>query len=685
MPLDHPRNAAEAALLDPAAVTIPPTHPRSAAASDQAEAAFAASFDAIGQIEPIIVRPDHAAPGRYILVHGARRLRLAAARGISVAAVIRADLTEAEAARDAVAANTVRAPLAPVDTWRAMLRLQDLGWPLADAAAALGFGERHARKLLKLGQLHPDLLAAIERDGLPNRDDWLAAVANAAPEAQAAALARQKGALDWWKLAQALAVRSIPRDLAVFDVATAGVAFVEDLFAEPGSPGQFVTHDVAGFVAAQKAALQAEVEASKGKLQLAEISKSGGIALPKGFEENWSWRYAEGKPPPRGTTGLVAVRDSGAIASLGIRKKADPKKPAKVAAGVSISLTSREGEDIDTEEEDAAPPPPKAKPRFTHAGMDLIAAAKTDALRAALRDRKPPPPARALRCLLLALAANNVRIGGPHAGEFEEIAAVAHAASDETAEGTFLLCRAAAEALARILTCGQPTKGQYDVRSGDAAEHVGALLDAITCLPRLDTPEILATASAEALRALAEGQGLDPKGTAKGLRERLAGKLDDMLPPEAQFVAPAPTVPLRLHAGTACAKEAGRKVCDCGWKMGEEGASCDLADWRHDLSRLGLTPEDVVEDGGEGRVWLFGPVAAEAPPPDKPAPTAARPFDCAWNLLDPCAEHGTTRCINQCPKHAAYLDWCATTEGKTVLRRSGVEQAPAQRRAGGKR
>jgi ParB family transcriptional regulator, chromosome partitioning protein len=136
MPLDHPRNAAEAALLDPADVAVPQDYPRAAAVADQAAAAFAASFAAVGQIEPIIVRPNLG--GGFLLVAGRRRLEACSAAGIAVAATIRRDLTEAEAMALAVATNTNRAPLAPVDTWRAMVRLQDLGWSSEDAAAALG-------------------------------------------------------------------------------------------------------------------------------------------------------------------------------------------------------------------------------------------------------------------------------------------------------------------------------------------------------------------------------------------------------------------------------------------------------------------------------------------------------------------------------------------------------------------
>jgi hypothetical protein len=97
--------------------------------------------------------------------------------------------------------------------------------------------------------------------------------------------------------------------------------------------------------------------------------------------------------------------------------------------------------------------------------------------------------------------------------------------------------RLAGEAIARILSI--PPKTSWG--SGNPPAHwIGAWTGAQAHLPRLDTPEFLATLSLDALRAAAHRAGQPSTGTAKALREQLAGQAADMTLPEAQFGAPGP-------------------------------------------------------------------------------------------------------------------------------------------------
>lgn len=96
----------------------------------------------------------------------------------------------------------------------------------------------------------------------------------------------------------------------------------------------------------------------------------------------------------------------------------------------------------------------------------------------------------------------------------------------------------AAEAAARMIVCA-PT-AQFGNTSGAAAEWIGIALEAHRDMPRLDTPEILATATGDTLRDAARAAGMTVGGSSKALRGRLAGHAEAMTLPGSAFAAPAP-------------------------------------------------------------------------------------------------------------------------------------------------
>lgn len=527
-----------------------PDNARRARPSGEEDVALATSIAAQGVLQPILVRRAPGNEGGYIVVDGERRWRVAVGLGH---AEIRAEVLEldtpAAATAAQAAANVVRAPMTPLDQWRVVVRLQEAGWPLDAAARALGLPERQARRLDRLGRLHPDVLAAIEAHGLPDPGN-LGVIAMAPPEVQARAIARKdawsgSGAdrrPTWWRIAERCRTDRIPRARAIFDVELAGVAFEEDLFAEPGSEEQFTTTDVAGFMEAQRAALAARAERAKRPLHVVEWdARAHAPALPKGWRREYDW---DGKGAvPKGAERFASIIPSGYLIGKVVEIAASPPQRA---------ATTTTAEEEGTPGDDGAAAPARAESGaggrgpITQRGRELVAAAKTTALRCALRDREPPPAEECLALLLLALCAANVTVEG------EQPDLYSNTRFDDLVTGLFgpdgrpvpavndvALRRLACEAVARILVVGPlPHRGKV---SGDAAEWIGARIGAEASLPPMDTPEVLATLRDDALREAAFLAGIEHTGlSTRALRQKLAHACPALRPPGAAFAAPPP-------------------------------------------------------------------------------------------------------------------------------------------------
>lgn len=547
------------------------------------------SMAELGQLDPLLVLrlgDDFDDAAEYEVKDGNRRLAAARALGwlaMEVAELPRRTAQFAQAA--ATAANMVRAPLAALDQWRAVVALQDRGYTLAAAAACLGLSDRQAAKLDRLGRLHPDVLKLIDETGELPSDHQLRIIASAPPELQKQAAAAKGAAggtgdnrwVNWQAIVEACYRRRIPRTAAIFDTAAAGVAFTQDFFAPEGSDEEWTTIDVAGFLAAQRAALEAQAAASKGRLVLAEENPRdpGTPTLPKG------WRASRGKPdkPTRRETvyACVSARTGAVVRITAIdevaekaREKAAKDKakaeakaaPIRSAIGtVATPLTptpdadddddGADPDDDDEEEEDDAPrptpPAPQPKAPMTKAGQVLLAKAKTEALRARLRDRTQPISNDILvPLLILALHASNVEIRG-----YDQEGAWGRDRGQDlvrrliTPDGHLQfdgaeLPHIAGEALARVLHMSSPDSSTYvNPGSGDIAEWIGAAIDAQARMPRLDTAELLATLSADKLKNAAALANMKFT-TATAAKRDLVGKLPDWRPDYTHFGAPGP-------------------------------------------------------------------------------------------------------------------------------------------------
>ena len=132
---------------------------------EAALAALAASIEATGVVQPLLVRP--LPDGSYELVAGERRWRAAQQAGLEkVPAVVR-DQAEAERLQAALIENMVREDLNPVEEARACSALvDDLGLTKEELAKRVGRSRPAVSNLIRLLELPDEALGLLESGDL---------------------------------------------------------------------------------------------------------------------------------------------------------------------------------------------------------------------------------------------------------------------------------------------------------------------------------------------------------------------------------------------------------------------------------------------------------------------------------------------------------------------------------------
>jgi ParB family transcriptional regulator, chromosome partitioning protein len=127
----------------------------------EALSALAASIEASGVVQPLLVRP--LSDGSYELVAGERRWRAAQQAGLEkVPAVVR-DQEQAQRLQAALIENMVREDLNPVEEARACAALvQELGLTKEELARRVGRSRPAVSNLIRLLELPDEMLAALE-------------------------------------------------------------------------------------------------------------------------------------------------------------------------------------------------------------------------------------------------------------------------------------------------------------------------------------------------------------------------------------------------------------------------------------------------------------------------------------------------------------------------------------------
>ncbi|HKG36275.1 MAG TPA: ParB/RepB/Spo0J family partition protein [Solirubrobacterales bacterium] len=162
--LPEPAAADELRDLPVALIKPNPNQPRTRFDEDSL-AGLAASIEASGVVQPLLVRP--LSDGSYELIAGERRWRAARQAGLErVPAVVR-DSAEAERIQTALVENMVREDLNPVEEARACAALvEDLGLSKEDLAKRVGRSRPAISNLIRLLDLPDEALELLERGEL---------------------------------------------------------------------------------------------------------------------------------------------------------------------------------------------------------------------------------------------------------------------------------------------------------------------------------------------------------------------------------------------------------------------------------------------------------------------------------------------------------------------------------------
>ncbi len=494
---------AELRSVDPRTLKPNPENPRTTPVPKEMDAQLAAGIAAIGILQPPVVREIN---GELVVRAGDRRVRAAIAAGKDLIDVYVLDGSADNDAMAALVENLQRVGMNPVDTWRAIDRLEQHGWNEDAIASTLGITVRAVRKLKLLGRLHPPMLDFMAKGSMPN-EEQLRAIVNAPLSDQEQVWKKfkpKKGHdVSWWELARALSKPRIPFSAAKFDDKLAeeyGVVWLDDLFAPAGEDGRYTVNGD-GFFAAQEAWMRDNLPNNGTVLTIGE---HGQAVLPKGAQRMW------GKPAKRDKIGHYVNPRSGEVETVVYReaekKKAADGKGAKNGGG---------GAD--------AGDAPKARPDVTQKGEAMIGDYRTDALHQALRETAVEDTTL-IALLVFALAGRNVSvqsgldsIEGCRDGIVQPLIEGGVLTADTTA-----IRAAARDMLAYALSCR--TNMSY---SGAMARIAGTAIGADAFLPTLATEEFLSCLSRQALERSAAEEGVRIEPRVKDTRAALVSRFKD--------------------------------------------------------------------------------------------------------------------------------------------------------------
>lgn len=153
-----------------------------------AETALRDSIAKTGQTTPVLLRPDPEASGKFRIIYGRRRVRAIQSLGLKVKAIIRDDLSEADAVVIQGQENSVRKDLSFLERARFLVAIEAEGFPRAVAIDALAIDKARASNYAKLGNTLPDSVSRLIGPAPAiGRDRWLSFVTafEACPDAVA--------------------------------------------------------------------------------------------------------------------------------------------------------------------------------------------------------------------------------------------------------------------------------------------------------------------------------------------------------------------------------------------------------------------------------------------------------------------------------------------------------------------
>ena len=471
--------------VDPRTLVVNPDNPRRSAANPVADEQMAAAIKVVGIIQPPVVKET---PAGLEIVVGERRVNGAIANDLATITVLVAEGSISDQAMAAIIENVVRAPLSPVDQWRAIDRLEAAGWNVEAISVTLALPTRTIRKLKLLASIHPPMLEHIAQGVMPTEAD-LRTIANAPLDEQAAVWKRRKPKkgepVIWYEISRALQKQRMPAKNAKFDDELAqafGITWLEDLFAPADEDSRYTTQ-VEEFLAAQQEWLNRCLPENGVILPL---DQWGQPKLPAKAQR----LHGEKQHKSNEQVGYYLETHTGEIRTI-------PFRPAETPAQTQGKPTA-----------DAPAQPNPTRAPVTKKGEALIGELRTTALHQALLAASID---NSTLIGLLALGADNVSVTAPVGSDDDGNRQTRNRAAASLTAGGVLsrdpeaLRGCARDMLAAVLSC------QVDgSNSGSVARHAGVAIDADHYLPSMATEEFLRCLSKTALNAAAEANAVAP-------------------------------------------------------------------------------------------------------------------------------------------------------------------------------
>ncbi len=549
--------------VDPRTLKVNPDNPRRMAAGEHADAQMVANIKAVGILQPPLVRPQ----GEDLeIVAGHRRVAAAIAAGFEEVLVL---VRGPDAGDDGVCAlseNVVRAPMGPVDQWRAIEAMVSADWTEEAIAIALALPVRTLRRLRLLAAILPAMLNQMALGDMPG-ESHLRIIAAASRDEQAAAwkkLKPKKGQqAAWHEVSRVLAKRTLPAKAARFgdDLAQAyGITWTDDLFVPAGEDGR-TTDQVEQFLAAQGEWLACNLPENG---HLAELDQYGDPRLPREAMRSY------GKPRPGDHIACYVCPRTGEVQQVAYHMPEPRRGQGSPGAGLEK-------------------PAPRPRPDITSKGVDMIGALRTDALHQALRESAIPDQVL-MGLLVLGLGAQNVQV---HSGAAHKDHGSRAGIAGRLTEGGVLtqdmeaLRTAARAMLVEVLSCRTNMS-----QSGMSARYAGAAIGADAFLPNMVTTDFLKCLSKQALERTASANGVAPRNTGKETRAALIAHTagNTFVHPAALFPPTPQELQARRHRGELITPE----MPD---GEDEEDLSPDSED-RNDMPDGDTLPPPVTEAAG---------------------------------------------------------------------------------------
>ncbi|MCB8882914.1 ParB/RepB/Spo0J family partition protein [Acidisoma cellulosilytica] len=546
--------------VDPRTLKPSTTNTRTVPVPPQMDAELLASIRAIGIIQPPVVREYE---GELIIKVGHRRVKAAIEADLSTIDVLVKNSEASVTQMMSLSENAHRAPPHPVDIWRGVKQLEDLGWNEQSIADALALTVRIVRRVKLLAHIHEPMLGAMTRGRMPSEDE-LRLIANASLEEQAQVWKKHKPKKNedaaWYSIARALSKRRIPFSAAKFDdvlAAQYGVTWLDDLFAPADEDTRYTT-DVEGFFGAQQEWLENNLPKAG---VVIPVDEYGQAALPKKAERVY------GKLGKGDSIGHFLDPRTAEVKTVAFRMPQD-KKATKGKGQVDAPVEL----------------PPKAqRPDVTQKGLAIIGDLRTDALHEALK-ADPIDDVKLIGLLVLALGGRNVVVqSGLNAGGADRTDICDRLSPDGTLTLDDDVIRTAArDMLTQVLSCRENMSN-----SGLVARVAGETIGASLRLPSMATDEFLSCLSRQALeREAAANQvrvEVRVKDTRAGVVKHFAGATWHY--PDAVFA---------ISAAERDAESVGGRQWVPGLSAGEDGA--EPADGAEDLSEDGSAQDEVDDE-----------------------------------------------------------------------------------------